>query len=186
MRTVLWLSVLVWREGMISEALVMEEDFPMLFHAADCMTLCPMQLGGSNNLFKNPWRLPSRDDFIYCCQRHRKLLQLTKALASHYSHWRSVDLRIKPSNCSSLHSFTCLFFKWVTKSNGTNLNNQKSPSLKPDLHLFWGQIHLILEGSSVEIIKGRTFTCLWRAVEALSKEDCWCRCYWISDNPDIS
>lgn len=49
-------------------------------------------------------------------------IPLTKALALHYSHWRSVDLRIKHSNRWSLHSHMS---GTIQSKNRINHNNVK-------------------------------------------------------------
>lgn len=136
----------------VSDALVLEENFQMLFHAADCMTRCPMLLGGSNNLFKMPWRMPSRHDFICCCQRQRKLNSTDQS--SHITLQLRKGCRAKAKTDQTLRAFIhVLSFCYEIQQQKSQ--QRKGLAKRNVSTKFWDTT---ASCSSVETMKGRNST----------------------------
>lgn len=76
-----------------------EENCQTLFHAADCMTRYPMLLGGSNNLFKMPWRKGFKGWLHMLLPEAQKTPSILWPKRSHYSREQNVPM--EGENCWS-------------------------------------------------------------------------------------
>lgn len=131
MRILPWLqgSVLVIRTGgMVSDALVLEENFQMLFHAADCMTRCPMLLveviislkclGGC---------LLGTTSYAVARGKENSIALTTTDQSSHITLQLRKGCWSKAKTDQTLQAFIHMSFLLVMRSNNKNHNREKAP-----------------------------------------------------------